>query len=67
MNSVRNTYNLVLDRHDSEVDHLHCRPDQPVGLERRDIDVLELALHGALSTALSHGHEGEEAGKTFSC
>jgi hypothetical protein len=67
MKSVRNTYNLVLDRHDSEVDNLHCGPDKPVGLQRWDVDVLEFALHSALSSALSNGHECEEAGKTFSC
>jgi hypothetical protein len=67
MKNVRNTYNLVLDRHDSEVDNLDCGPDEPVGLQRRDINVLELALHSALSTTLSNGHESEEAGKTFSC
>lgn len=61
----RSTYNLVLNGHDTEVDNLHSWPDQPVGLKRRDIDVLELALHGTLSTALGYGHECEEAGKTW--
>lgn len=64
---VRTTYNLVLDRHDSEVDHLHSWPDQPVGLECRNVDVLELLLHGALSTALGDGHESEEARETWEC
>lgn len=60
----QSTHNLILNRHDSEVDDLHRRPDHPVGLQRRDVDILELALYGALATTLSDGHEGEETGKT---
>jgi hypothetical protein len=57
-------YDLILNRHDAEVDNLHRRPDQPVGLERRNVDVLKFALHSALPSTLRHGHESEEARKT---
>ena len=57
------TYNLELDGHDPEVDDLHSRPDQEVGLQRRDIDVLEFALHSALSTTLCNCHVCEERSK----
>jgi hypothetical protein len=55
---------LELDRHDPEVDQLHCRPDKEIRLERWDVDVLELALYGALAAALADGHECEEASQT---
>lgn len=60
----RDTYDLVLNGHDAEIDNLHSWPDQPIGLQRRNIDVLEFALHRTLSTTLSDGHESEEARKT---
>lgn len=63
----RNTYDLVLDGHDAEVHDLHRRPNQPVGFQGRDVDVLELALHSALSTTFSHSHESEEGSKTSGC
>lgn len=58
------TYNLELNRHDPEVDDLHGWPDQKVGLESRHIDVLELALHGALPTTLRNRHVREESRET---
>jgi hypothetical protein len=58
------TYNLELDGHHTEVDDLHSRPNQEVGLEGWNVDILELALHSTPSTALSDGHECEESGKT---
>jgi hypothetical protein len=67
LSQSRDTYNLVLNGHDAEVHDLHSRPDQPVGLQGRDVDVLELLLHSTLSTTLSDGHESEEAGKTGRC
>lgn len=60
----RGAYNLELNRHDPEVDDLHGRPDQEVGLQRRDVDILELALHCALSAALGDGHVCEEGCQT---
>jgi hypothetical protein len=53
-----------LDRHDAEVDKLYSRPDHVIGLERRHIDVLELALHSTLATTLGNCHEGEEGSQT---
>lgn len=64
MEAEMQTYNLVLNRHDAEIDNLHCWPNHEVGFQSRDIDVLELALHGALSTTLSNRHESKEAGET---
>jgi hypothetical protein len=58
------THNLELNGHDAEVEHLHCRPDNEVRFECRDVDVLELVLDGALATAFTDGHESEEASKT---
>jgi hypothetical protein len=58
------TYNLVLDRHDPEVDELDRRPNHVIGLERRNVNVLELALHGALSTTFGNRHECEESRQT---
>lgn len=58
------SYNLVLNWHNAEVDHLHSWPHHPVGLERRDVDVLKFTLHCALATALSNCHEREETGQT---
>jgi hypothetical protein len=63
----RDTYNLVLDGHNAEVHDLHRGPNQPVSLQGWNINVLELALHSALSTTLSDGHESEEASKTSRC
>lgn len=62
--SLEGTYDLVLNGHDTEVDNLHRRPDQPVGFERRDVDVLKLALYSALASTLGYRHEGEETRKT---
>lgn len=58
------TYNLELDGHNAEVENLNGRPYDVVCLQSRYVDVLELASHGALSSALSHRHESEEASKT---
>jgi hypothetical protein len=62
---VRNTYNLVLNRHNPEVDDLDRGPNDPVGFQRGHVNVLELLLHCALSTALGYSHESEEASKTW--
>jgi hypothetical protein len=58
------TYNLVLDWHDPEVDELNRRPNHIIGFERRNVDVLELALHGALSTTFGNRHKREESRQT---
>jgi hypothetical protein len=63
----RCTYNLELDRYQTEVDDLHRWPDQEVGLERWHVDILELARHSALPTAFGNGHECEEARQTSRC
>jgi hypothetical protein len=60
----KSTYDLELDRNETEVNDLHCWPDQEVGFERWDIDVLELARHGAFSTTFRNGHECEKACQT---
>lgn len=59
------TYNLELNREETEVDNLHCRPNQVVCFECGNIDVLELAGNSALTTALGNGHKGKEASQTW--
>jgi hypothetical protein len=59
------THNLELNGHHTEVDDLHCRPNQEIGFQGGDVDILELALQCTLSTAFSNGHESEESGKTW--
>jgi hypothetical protein len=60
-----NTHNLELNGHDAEVDQLHRGPYDEVRLERRHVDVLELASDSAPTTALADGHECEEAAQTW--
>jgi hypothetical protein len=64
LKNLWNSYNLVLDRHDAEVDNLHSGPHHPIGLQRRHVDVLEFALHSALPTAFGNGHKSKETRKT---
>jgi hypothetical protein len=59
------TYNLELNGHHTEVDDLHSRPNQEVGLQGRNVDVLKLALYSTPSTTFSNGHECEESGETW--
>ncbi|KAG9954895.1 hypothetical protein KCU85_g96, partial [Aureobasidium melanogenum] len=61
------TYNLELTRHQSEVDQLYSGPDQVVGLERRNIDILELLLNLLTATSFCHSHESEEGSETNWC
>ena len=58
---------MELNGHDPEIDDLHRRPDQEVGLQRRDVDILELALNSTLSTTLSDSHVCKESRKTSRC
>ena len=57
-------YNLELNRHHTEVDDLHSRPNQEIGLQGWNVNVLELALYSTLSTAFSDRHEREKSGET---
>lgn len=59
------TYNLELDGHDSEVEHLHQRPDHIVRLERGNVDFLELGPDCSLATTLCDCHEAEEGRQTY--
>lgn len=58
-------YDLELNGHDTEVEHLHCWPDDVVRLERWDIYVSELLCNSISSTTFSHRHEGEEGSQTW--
>lgn len=59
------TYNLELDRDNTEVEHLNRGPNEEVRLERRHVNVLELADDCAPSTALCDCHECEETTETW--
>lgn len=61
------TYNLELTRHQSEVDQLYSGPDQVVGLERRNVDILELLLDFLATASFCHSHESKEGSKTNWC
>jgi hypothetical protein len=65
VSAFESTYNLELNWHDAEVDQLYCGPDKEVRLECWHVDVLELALDGALAAAFADGHECEEAPQTW--
>ncbi len=55
-------YQLKLHRHQAEVDDLHGRPDEVVGLERGEEHVADLLQNGPAAAALGHRHDGEEPG-----
>lgn len=59
------THNLELDRYDTEVQDLNCGPQDKVGLEGWQINVLELASQCSPSSALGDRHEGKEARQTW--
>lgn len=54
------THDLELYRHDSEVQHLHQRPDHIIRLQSRNIYILKLPYHRSLPTTLCDRHECEE-------
>lgn len=58
------TYNLELDRYNPEVQNLNCRPNKKVGLEGRDVYILEFASQGPSTTTFCNGHIREEAHQT---
>ena len=53
-------HNLELEGNDSEVEDLYSRPEHEVGLESREIYVLELPCNRSLSTTLCNSHERKE-------
>ena len=59
------TYNLELDGHNAEVEDLHRRPENEVGLESRQEDVSELAAQRSSSTTLGDSHKSEKACQTY--
>lgn len=61
------TYDLQLYGHHSEVENLNGRPEHVVGLEGRHINVAKFARDRSSPTALSYGHEGEEAAQACVC
>lgn len=58
------TYQLELNRHQTEVDNLHSRPDNIVGLESRNVHVPKLVGHSATTTTLGNCHGGVENSQT---
>lgn len=59
------THELELNRHQTEVDDLHRRPNCVVGLQGWHVHVTELRHDSTSATALSNGHDAEEAGNTY--
>src|SRR5688572_26303465 len=58
------THKLELNRHETEVDDLHRRPHNEVGLERRDVHVPELVGDRPTATSLCNRHDCEECTHT---
>lgn len=58
------TYNLKLDRDNPEIENLDSRPEGIVGLQGGQVDILEFASQSPSASALSEGHEREEAHQT---
>lgn len=59
------THNLKPDWDNSEVQNLHGGPEDEVGLEGRQVDVLKLAHQRPPASSLSDGHEGEEGKQSY--
>ena len=62
---VELTHDLELNGHHAEVEDLHRRPEHKVGLERGQVDVLELAVKRTFTAAFGNGHEGKKAHETW--
>lgn len=58
------TYDLELDRNNSEIEDLDSRPESKVGFKGWQVDILKFASQGPSTPALSDGHEWEEAHQT---
>jgi hypothetical protein len=58
------TYQLELNRHQTEVDHLNSRPHKIVGLESRNVHIPELVGHSTSTTTLSDSHGSVENSQT---
>lgn len=58
------TYDLELNGHDTEVDHLHRGPNDEVRLKSWHVNILELMGNGTPATTFADSHECEEAAKT---
>lgn len=58
------THNLELNRDNSEVQNLNCRPNEKVGLQGWDVYVLEFASQGPSTTTFRDGHERKETHQT---
>lgn len=62
----KETYYLKLNGDHSEVQDLDSGPQDKVGLESRDVHILELANQRLSPAPFSNSHESEEANKTWS-
>lgn len=56
-----------MQRHETEVDNLDSGPKNVVGLQRGDVDVLELFSDCSLAPSFRDSHEGEKQAQTCSC
>src|SRR5436190_24235423 len=62
----RETYNLERDRHYTEIKDLHCWPQDKVGFQSRQINVLDLADDGPPPSTFCNGHKCKEQCKAYS-
>jgi hypothetical protein len=62
--SANSTYQLELNRHQTEVDNLHSRPNNIIGLEGGNVHVPKLVGHSATTTTLSNCHGSVENSQT---
>jgi hypothetical protein len=57
---IASTYNLELQRNDSEVEDLYRRPEHEIRLQCWQVHILKLPRHGSSSAAFGDCHECEE-------
>lgn len=62
--SKMESYQLELNRHDSEIDNLNQRPDHVVCFESGNIHVSQLVRDSSSSATLCDCHDSEKSGNT---
>ena len=63
----RHKRNLKLQGHDPEVEDLNCGPEDVVGSEGGNVDILELLDNMLLSSSFCECHEGEKSAQADGC
>lgn len=59
------TYDLKLQGNNPKIEDLHCRPEQEIRFQRREVHLLELSCYGSSSTTFGDSHEREEGCQTW--